>query len=170
MRHLILMRHAKAEAKAASGEDFDRALTERGYRDAQIMGRVLAQAGLKPDLALISSAERTRQTWAGVAETFAETQVRLDKRLYNASSHAIRDAIERVAEAADTIVVVGHNPGVPVAMLELLVEAAESASVVDRARASFPTASAVVFEFDEALRPRFWNLYYAKDHGGGAGE
>lgn len=170
MRHLILMRHAKAEAKAPSGEDFDRGLTERGYRDAEIIGKVLADAGLNPDLALVSAAERTRQTWDGVALAFPEAQARFDKKLYNASSHAIRDAIERVAEEADTVMVVGHNPGIPMAMLELLIEGAEGASTIDKARGSFPTASAVVFEFDEALRPRFWSLYYAKDHGGGAGE
>lgn len=170
MRKLILMRHAKAESKAASGDDFDRALAERGYRDAVIMGRVLAEAGLTPDLALVSAAERTRQTWAGLVETFTDTPVRFERKLYNASSHVIRDSVERVAEEAGTILVVGHNPGIPVAMLELMVEGAEPASTIDKARASFPTASAAVFEFDEALRPRFWNLYFAKDHGGGAGE
>lgn len=170
MRKLILMRHAEAEAKAASGDDFDRALAERGYSDAVIMGRVLAGAGLTPGLTLVSAAERTRQTWAGLAETFTDTPVRFDPKLYNASSHVIRDAVERVADEAETILVVGHNPGIPVAMLELMIDGAEPASTIDKARTSFPTASAVVFEFDEALRPRFWNLYFARDHGGGAGE
>lgn len=170
MRKLILMRHAKAEAKAPSGEDFDRGLTGRGYRDAEIMGRVLAEAGLAPDLALVSAAERTRQTWDGVSQSFPAAEVRFDKKLYNAASGAIRDAVERVADEADTLLLIGHNPGVPVAMLELMLEGAEPASVIDKARGSFPTASAVVFAFDEALRPRFWNLYLAGDHGGGAGE
>ena len=93
MRKLILMRHAKAEAKAASGDDFDRALAERGRQDAALMGRVLAEAGLTPDLALVSAAERTRQTWAGLAGTFSETAVRFERKLYNATSHAIREAI-----------------------------------------------------------------------------
>lgn len=170
MRKLILMRHAKAEAKAASGDDFDRSLTERGYRDAVIMGKVLAQAGLTPDVALVSAAERTRQTWAGLAESFPNAQARFDRKLHNAPSVAIHAAIETAAEAADTVLVVGHNPGIPMAMLELIIEAAEPASVLDKARGSFPTASAVAFEFDEAMRPRFWNIWYAKDHGGGGGE
>lgn len=170
MRHLILMRHAKAEAKAASGDDHDRGLTDRGRHDAEIIGKALADAGLKPDLALVSDAARTRQTWEEVAHAFPDARVRFDKKLYNASSHTIRDAIERVAEDADTVMLVAHNPGVPMAMLELLIEGAEGASVLEKARGSFPTASAVVFEFDAALRPRFWNLYLAKDHGGGAGE
>ena len=55
MRRLILLRHAKAENQAASGEDIDRALTARGLADAARMGQVLADAGLQPDLALVSS-------------------------------------------------------------------------------------------------------------------
>ena len=170
MRKLILMRHAKAEAKAASGDDFDRSLTERGYRDAVIMGKVLAEAGLTPDVALVSAAERTRQTWAGLAESFPNAQARFDRKLHNAASVAIHAAIETAAEEADTVLVVGHNPGIPMAMLELIIEAAEPASVLDKARGAFPTASAVAFEFDEAMRPRFWNIWFAKDHGGGGGE
>lgn len=170
MRKLILMRHAKAEAKAASGDDFDRSLTERGYRDAVIMGKVLAEAGLTPDVALVSAAERTRQTWAGLAESFPNAQARFDRKLHNAASVAIHAAIETAAEEADTVLVVGHNPGIPMAMLELIIEAAEPASVLDKARGGFPTASAVAFEFDEAMRPRFWNIWFAKDHGGGGGE
>jgi phosphohistidine phosphatase len=170
MRTLILMRHAKAEAKAPSGEDHDRSLTDRGLGDARLMGRVLAEAGLKPDVALVSSAARTRQTWGGLAESFPDAEARFDRKLYNASSQTIRHLVELAEEEAETIVLVGHNPGVPMAMLELIIEGAEPASVIEKARGSFPTASAVVFEFDAAMRPRFWNIFYAKDHGGGGGE
>ena len=170
MRKLILMRHAKAEAKAPSGDDFDRALTERGRADAVLMGKVLAQAGMTPDLALVSAAERTRNTWAGLAESFPNAEARFDRKLYNAASGTIHAVVEAAAEEADTILIVGHNPGDPMAMLELIIEAAEPASVMDKARGSFPTASAVAFEFDAGLKPRFWNIWYAKDHGGGGGE
>ena len=170
MRTLILMRHAKAQAKAPSGEDHDRELTDGGLSDARLMGRVLAEAGLKPDLALVSSAERTRQTWAGLAESFPDAEARFDPRLYNAPSQTIRHAVELAEGGGGTVLLVGHNPGVPMAMLELIIEGGEPASVIEKARGSFPTASAVVFEFDEAMRPRFWNIFYAKDHGGGGGE
>lgn len=54
MQRLILMRHAKAEASAPGG-DVDRALSERGLRDAAAIGRALAARGLKPDMALVSA-------------------------------------------------------------------------------------------------------------------
>ncbi len=169
MRKLILMRHAQAEARAPSGDDFDRALTEAGQSDAALMGRVLAEAGLQPDLALVSAAQRTRETWEAAAQAFGEVEARFDRRLYNAGSAEIRNAIERAGDA-EAIMVVGHNPGLPLAMLELIIEAAEPASVMDRARSKFPPASAVVFDFDEHLRPRFSSLFFAADHGGGSGE
>ena len=62
MERLILMRHGKAERHAASGGDFERALAESGRADAAVMGRVLAGLGLTPDLMLVSSARRTRET------------------------------------------------------------------------------------------------------------
>jgi len=170
MRKLILMRHAKAEGRSASGEDFDRALTERGWADSQLMGRVLKDAGLKPDLALVSAAQRTRDTWAGVSEAFGEVEARFEKGLYASSPRVLRQAIARVEDEADTVMLVGHNPETALLMLELLVEGAEPASVLDRARSKFPTAATVVFDFDEAMRPRFYNLYFAKDYGGGAGD
>ncbi|HWW25895.1 MAG TPA: histidine phosphatase family protein, partial [Caulobacter sp.] len=52
MDRLILMRHGKAEQHAASGGDFERALAPRGQNDAALMAKVLAKAGLSPDLAL----------------------------------------------------------------------------------------------------------------------
>ena len=58
MDRLILLRHGKAEPDAASGQDFDRALTERGRRDTLIVAKALAEAGFAPDLVLVSTAVR----------------------------------------------------------------------------------------------------------------
>ena len=41
MQLLILLRHGKAESASSSGDDFERALTDRGRRDSALMGRVL---------------------------------------------------------------------------------------------------------------------------------
>jgi phosphohistidine phosphatase SixA len=48
MQRLILLRHGKAESVAATGGDFERGLTERGLRDAMLIGRALAEAGIVP--------------------------------------------------------------------------------------------------------------------------
>ena len=54
MHRLILMRHAQAQPSAPAGGDEARALSETGLRDAALMGRALAERGLRPDLALVS--------------------------------------------------------------------------------------------------------------------
>jgi phosphohistidine phosphatase len=61
MAILSLLRHAKAAQPLPGQQDFDRPLTERGRNDAAWAGRILA--GFKPDLALVSAAQRTRETW-----------------------------------------------------------------------------------------------------------
>ncbi|NEX92164.1 histidine phosphatase family protein [Caulobacter sp. 17J65-9] len=170
MDRLILFRHAKAERAAPSGDDHDRSLTERGREDARLMGQVLADAGVKPDLALVSDAQRTRQTWTEAARAFDGVALRLEGRLYNAGTQALRAAIEEVEDQAGTVVLVGHNPGIHSLAVELLVEGAAAPSTIEKLRSKFPTATAAVFTVDAAGRTAYDGLYLAKDHGGGGEE
>ncbi len=59
-RRLVLLRHAKSAWPDMP--DHERPLARRGQRDAPVMGRWLRAVGLVPDLALCSSARRTRET------------------------------------------------------------------------------------------------------------
>ena len=72
MHRLILMRHAQAESSAPSGGDEARPLSAAGRAEALLMGRALAERGLKPDLALVSTAVRTRQTWEQMHDAFGD--------------------------------------------------------------------------------------------------
>lgn len=168
MRRLVLFRHAKAERKAASGEDFDRALTERGRRDAHLIGRALAEAGVKRGLALVSASVRTRETWEASELGGKETEVRFERGLFNASANQLRQAVEAVEDAAETVVLVGHNPGLHELAVRLMVDGAASGALLERVKSKFPTATAIVFDLDVAGRPMFAGLYLPKDYGGGA--
>ena len=75
MQRLILMRHAEAEPAAGSGRDRDRVLSGRGRKDAAAMARALAGRGMRPDLALVSPAARTHQTWDLLHDAFGDVQV-----------------------------------------------------------------------------------------------
>ena len=170
MHRLILMRHAKTERAAASGLDRDRALTERGREDALLMGRTLFEKGLRPDLALISTATRTRQTWDLLQEAFGDVEVRLESALYNASSDTLRRHVEAAEEEAGCLLVLAHNPGVHMLAHQDLLESAASPSVMDRMAAGFPTAAAAVFEVDVAGRCAYDGSLTPKAFGGGADE
>lgn len=170
MKTLVLLRHAKAERQSGTGEDFDRALTDRGRDDARLMGRVLAGVGIKPDRALVSAARRTRETWDAASESFGDCEATFDRALYHAEAGAIRRAIEAVQDEAGVLIVVGHNPGLHQAAYELMIESAAAPSVLDRITSRFPTAAAAVFSVDPAGRAVFEALYLPEAYGGGAGE
>lgn len=170
MHRLILMRHAKTERTADSGLDRDRPLTPRGRADAALMGSALAGKGLRPDLALVSPAVRTRQTWDAMHDALGDVEVRLEPRLYDAAPDVIRRLVEDAEEHSGCLLVLAHNPGVHLLALDYLTESAASPSVLDRMAGGFPTGAAAVFEVDVAGRCGYDGYLTPKALGGGADE
>lgn len=154
MQRLILMRHATAERVAQSGHDRDRRLSPQGREEALSVGRVLAERGYRPDMALVSAAARTRETWEAVHEALGDVEVRLEPVLYDATSDVIRRFVEAAEDEAGCLIVVAHNPGVHHLAMEYLVESAGSPAALDR-MAGFPPGSAAVFSVDPAGRCLF---------------
>jgi len=166
MRRLILFRHAKAEPRAAGEDDFDRPLAPRGREDAALVGRALATQNLAPDCALISPARRTAETWIWARDAFPRIRAELNRALYDASVDDLRAAIDQVADRCDTLIVVGHNPGLHELAVELLIDAGASAAEVERVAARFPTATAAVYQIDPVGRAALEDVLLARDLGG----
>jgi phosphohistidine phosphatase len=166
VRRLIIMRHAKADRSSASGGDFDRPLSDRGRADALLVGRALQAAGLIPDLALVSSALRTRQTWEELSKAFPDTRLALNSTLYNAEEPQLRRAVADEDDACEVLLLIAHNPGVHTLAARLLNEANASGAVLDKVEQSFPPSTAVVFEIDEGGRAHYDGMFFAKDLGG----
>jgi phosphohistidine phosphatase len=166
MRRLILFRHAKAQPRGAGEDDFDRPLAPRGREDAAIVGRALAKHGLAPDLALVSPARRTSETWISAQSAFPPAKTELAPVLYDATPEAIREAIDGAADRCDTLIVIGHNPGLHEVAVDLLAEAAATTAEIEPVAARFPTATAAVYAIDEAGRARLDGLYLARELGG----
>jgi phosphohistidine phosphatase len=117
MRRLLLLRHARTESDAPSGNDWDRRLTAHGNADAAEIGRWLAgQRALLPDLALVSTAVRARATWDIIEQAIAaaapHTRAVHLADLYSAELAQLL-AIIRAAATDDPkrLMLVGHNPG-----------------------------------------------------------
>ena len=109
-RRLILMRHANSERRALS--DHARCLDSRGQRDAQTMGRCLVERGWEPEAALSSDAERTRQTWAGMAPSMTrEVSPHFTRALYLAGPDEIWTEAHHLSDEITTALILGHNPG-----------------------------------------------------------
>ena len=162
MERLILLRHGKAESEAPSGEDFDRALTERGERDSAIVALALAQAGVAPDLVIVSPAARARQTWEAMAYIFPAAEVVYARTLYNAEPDTILAEAQTRGREEPTVMVVAHNPGLHQLALVLAHRMPESP---DRKQlnAGFPTGAAAVLD----LKAQRFSLFAPKALGGG---
>jgi phosphohistidine phosphatase len=167
MRRLILFRHAKTETRAPDGDDIGRRLVDRGRSDAALMGRVLAGAGFAPDLALVSPAARARETWELIGPTFPRAKVRICPEIYDATPEEIATEIAAEAESGDTVMVVGHNPGLQELAVTLVAENNGRAEDIDRLSAAFPTAAAAVFAVDDHGRSELEALFRASDYRAG---
>ena len=170
MDRLILMRHGKAEQHAASGGDFERALAPRGHNDATLMGLVLAQAGFSPDLALVSSARRTRETWEAVAPAFPSARAEVRRDLYHAEAQDVLAAIRDEAPDGGTVMVVGHNPGLHELALRLTLGGPAEPALLAKLGGKFPTSTVAVFSLDADGAPTLSQLFYASENGGHGGE
>ncbi|MEP6967327.1 MAG: histidine phosphatase family protein [Pseudomonadota bacterium] len=163
MRRLILFRHAKAESRVAEGGDAERPLADRGRSDAALVARRLADAGLAPDLALVSCARRARETWDLAAPAFPKARVEIRDDLYNADADEILAELDGKAEAAETVMVVGHNPSLQELAVTLLIEGGAPPGDIERVSAGFPTATAAALAIDPAGRAALDGLFHARD-------
>lgn len=143
-RTLILMRHAKQTALAAS--DHERPLTDEGRDAAHRVGETLRREGLVPDRALSSTALRCHQTWECVSAALAEPRpATFERDLYNATAEGLLDALSLVDEAVETLLVLAHNPGISVLAIEL---AGGDPDAVAALRSGFTPASTARFAVD----------------------
>ena len=146
MKRLLLLRHAKS-AWPDGVEDHDRPLAERGRRDAPRMGAYMASVGIQPDFALVSSAQRTQETWALVAPALAKPcPSRTVPSIYEAEPAAILAAIHAVPDESETLLVIGHNPGFE--DLAALLAPEGEAEALTRLKTKYPTAGLAVMAFD----------------------
>jgi len=164
MDRLILLRHGKAEPDSASGDDFDRRLASRGAKESAAMGAHLADMGFAPDVVLVSTAARTRDTWEAVSVAFPKAEVRFEDDLYHADSVAVRRMAEAALKESGTVMVVGHNPGLQELTIALLREGSAPGGLISKAMHRFPTATAAVFLIDPNGRPHYDGLFYPERH------
>jgi phosphohistidine phosphatase len=110
-KRLILTRHTKSSWDDPMTPDHDRPLNDRGKAAAADLGEWLASRGYVPETVLCSDAQRTRKTFSGIAPALPGAPVLdLKPALYHAGPDVML-AVMRHAKA-DTIMMIGHNPGI----------------------------------------------------------
>ncbi len=139
MKTLVLMRHAKSSWANDSLVDHDRPLNDRGRRTVPLIAKWLSDHDLEPETVLCSSARRTVETTA----LLAESGLKLPKynpigELYLAPASKILELIsEQTPPETIKLLVVGHNPGLE-----------ELTSMMAEQFMAMPTAALAVFQID----------------------
>ncbi|MGI9229465.1 MAG: SixA phosphatase family protein [Gammaproteobacteria bacterium] len=144
---LMLMRHAKAEGYTGADTDKARPLAAQGDKDADRIGKWMAQQGLMPDIVLCSPAVRTRQTIAAVNRhlQLADDHIIYSDAIYNASLDDLLDLIDQYRHECNAILVIGHNPG----MDELLCFLSETQPPMSDTGKLMATATVAVLDYDD---------------------
>lgn len=138
MKTLFLLRHAKSSWKDDSLDDFDRPLKKKGLGDAQLIGKLMRQREIPLDLVISSSAERARQTTQLVLMSADKrVELKFDERLYEAGMRRLLTLITRLDNQANSVMLVGHNPGFEELLTTLTSEVH-----------TMPTAALAGIEFD----------------------
>ena len=144
MKTLLLMRHAKSSWDEAGLADHDRPLNERGKRTAPLMADWLQQKGLLPDRIICSSAVRTRQTAAFMAEAYS-TEPAIYEELYLAQPGTWRQVLAEHLDV-DVLLAIGHNSGIE--------------EIVERVAGEYhkmPTAAIAWFQYDGTSPEFSWD-------------
>jgi phosphohistidine phosphatase len=144
MRRLMLLRHAKTERAEPGERDHDRKLTKRGRADASVMGAYMASHGLVPDLALVSPAKRTQETWTLIAAALGKPPKAVtEDRIYNAGTETLLELIVET-RGAHSLLLIGHNPGLHNVAMQLI--ASGDAEMREQLSEKLPTSGLVVIE------------------------
>lgn len=140
-KRLILTRHAKSSWDDPLTPDHDRPLNDRGKAAAADLGGWLASRGYVPDQVLCSDALRTRKTWSGLAPALPGTPVLdLKPALYHAGPDVMLAVLRHAA--ADTVMMIGHNPGIAEFAQRLVRDAPLNPQF-----ARYPTGATLVADF-----------------------
>lgn len=141
MKILTLLRHAKSGWDDPVMRDFDRPLNAKGARAAALIGEQMRALGLAFDHVVASPATRVMETVEHLGRGYGRAlKPEWDRRLYLASTAMLLDLIHALPEAADRVLMIGHNPGL--AELVLLLAADDPEAALRREVAvKYPTAS-----------------------------
>ena len=139
---LILTRHAKSSWADPSTDDHDRPLNKRGEKSARAVGAWLAKHGYVPELALVSSSARTRQTWDLVSKAFDPApEAVFSQAFYLAEPAALMDGLRKAP--VRSVMMIAHNPGIAFFAQGLVDQLPGDARFEQ-----FPTAATAVIDFD----------------------
>lgn len=147
MKKIILLRHAKSNHTPPGLEDFDRNLNEKGLEDLNKVSEFLNSEQFIPEKIYCSSATRTKETCETIiSEIKTPIDVEYSMNLYLANTEVLFNKIKGTNRDINTVMVVGHNPGIHDLVLFLLKN--EGSASERELYGSFPTSALAILNFN----------------------
>ena len=140
--YLYILRHAKSDWSGPGGSDFERGLTGRGTKDARRIGQWLRDHDHSPDRIISSPAARAKETLAAVLSRVEKRPVVFEETLYQAGLATLLACIRRYKTDAQSLLLLGHNPG-----LSDLARYLSGRSVAPAGGDRLGTANLVIFRY-----------------------
>lgn len=140
MKRLLIIRHAKSSWDDPLSDDHARILNGRGRAAATAMGAWLREQEHRPDLALVSDAARTQETFERLKLGCEHIAL---PALYHASSDRILHILQEKGGSAECLAVIAHNPGIGDFAGRLVADRPDHPRFAD-----YPTCAALIAECD----------------------
>ena len=149
VKQLFLLRHAKSSWEDPELADHDRPLAPRGRRAAKLIAEHLRrQADRARSSCSARRRLRTRETLERIAPALGEdVPVQIEDELYAASEQVLLERVRAVEDGIESLLLIGHNPGVEQLAL-LLAGSGEKVAALAR---KYPTGALATLEFSGRL-------------------
>jgi phosphohistidine phosphatase len=114
VKSLYIVRHAKAEPlDTLYGDDFERALADKGKQHAVDLGLFLRESVNFPEHVIASPSKRTRSTARRIMKALGrdEKEIEYAESIYESGLQSLIYLIASQSNQHRSLMIVGHNPG-----------------------------------------------------------
>lgn len=109
MKSIYLIRHADSNWNNPNYSDFDRPLSDKGYKDIPLITKRLTELNFNPNLIFCSPSERTATTAKLISNS---TSCLFDSNIYEALLVDLTKLINFFPDKCQEIALIGHNPSI----------------------------------------------------------
>jgi len=117
MKTVYIVRHGKAVPASANASDFDRMLTDTGVARTCRVALYMAESKPVIDQIITSPAERAFATALIIADKlgYPANKIVTEEKIFSGDEKDILNIIEDLDDSINSVMIVGHNPGLTMA-------------------------------------------------------
>lgn len=114
MKILVIVRHGEFSRSYSQVADVDHPLNRHGHHQVDEMARQFVALDIVPDLLVSSTAVRAIETAQAYAKTLniSPESIRIEEDIFEAERAEILRIVHSLDDAAQTVILFGHHPGV----------------------------------------------------------